>query len=76
MSAIPAVRACQLCEKIQMANRGKWFTYRGLWCWGCSRFGKTPQQHCWVNGAENRGCAQVNQVYDAEERLFRRSPQE
>lgn len=75
MSAIPAARALQLCEKIRMANRGKWFTYRGLWCWGCSRFSNTPQQRCWGKHPENRGCAQVNQAYDAEERLFRRSHQ-
>jgi hypothetical protein len=76
MSAIPATRALQICEKINMANQRKWFTFKGLWCWGCSRFSKTPQQRCWRNDHENRGCAQVNEVYDSEERLFRRSPQE
>jgi hypothetical protein len=73
MSAIPAIRASQLCEQILAFNRKRWATFWGLWCWGCSKFSKTPQQRCWANHPEKRGCAQVNQAYDAEERLFRRS---
>jgi hypothetical protein len=73
MSAIPAMRALQLCEKIRLSNMGKWFTLKCWWCWGCNRFSKTPKQRCWSASEENRGCAQVNKAYDVEEHLFRRS---
>jgi hypothetical protein len=64
LEAIPQNLALQLCNEISADNRGKWYTFRGLWCWGCVKFSKTPEQRCYAN-ADNTGCAQVNKLYAA-----------
>ncbi len=47
MVSIPKETAYRLCEEILRENRGKWFTFSGLWCWGCARFGgDDPAQRC------------------------------
>ncbi len=66
MVRIPKETAYQLCEEILRENRGKWFTFCGLWCWGCARFGgDDPAQRC-------GGMADCPQVVA---RYARRSPE-
>ena len=62
LEAIPQNLALQLCDEISAANRGKWYTLRGLWCWGCRTFSKTPEQRCFAQD-NNTGCPQVNKLY-------------
>ena len=62
LEAIPQNLALQLCNEISAANRGKWYTFHGLWCWGCVAFSKSPEQRCYAN-AGNTGCPQVNKLY-------------
>jgi hypothetical protein len=58
--------ALSLCNEIQAENRGKWYTYGGLWCMGCVAFTKgDDEKRCWSANAENRGCSQVNRRFDA-----------
>ncbi len=65
MGAIPQEIAWQLCAEIRRANRGKWYTYNGLWCWGCVTFSKNvPAKMCVSNEGGYRGCGQVNARYD------------
>ena len=63
--AIPAEVALRLCEEIRQVNGGKWYTFNGLWCWGCARFSPSPEKRCFAATPENRGCSQVNRRYDA-----------
>lgn len=64
---IPAGVARQLCEEISIANRGKWYTFNGLWCTFCIRFSATPERRCFANANApgNRGCSQVNDRFEA-----------
>ncbi len=65
MEAIPKDQSLAICEEIRAENRGKWYTYTGLWCWGCATFTKgDPAKRCFAATADNRGCAQVNQRFD------------
>ncbi len=62
---IPPEVAARLCQEVRAANRGRWYTFHGLWCWGCATFtGGDVHKRCWNNGPEHRGCAQVNARYD------------
>ncbi len=66
MNAISSDQALAICEQVQAGNRGKWYTYQTWWCWGCTTFTKGgPDKRCFANAPGNRGCAQVNRVYDA-----------
>jgi hypothetical protein len=67
VDAIPFPIARQFCQEIREENRGKWFTYNGLWCWGCARFSPSLDQRCFANpnSPGNRGCSQVNARYAA-----------
>ncbi|MBN1657149.1 MAG: hypothetical protein JXA93_02045 [Anaerolineae bacterium] len=62
--AIPQAIAEQLCREIREENRGKWWRWTAWWCWGCERFSKGPENLCFANHPELRGCAQVNARYD------------
>lgn len=63
-NAIPKKMAMQLCEQIREANRGKWYTFNGLWCWGCAKFSGEAAKRCFSSPPLNRGCAQINARYD------------
>ncbi len=66
MAAIPKEQALALCEEIRKENRGKWYTYNGLWCWGCATFTRgNADQRCFAATPDHRGCAQVNRRWDA-----------
>ena len=57
--------AFRLCETIRAENRGKWYTFGGLMCWGCVTFSKgDPARMCVSSRADYRGCLQVNARYD------------
>jgi len=64
MNAISQDVALKLCTEISAANRGKWYTFNGLWCWGCVKFSGEIAKRCFANQPDNRGCAQVNARYD------------
>ncbi len=62
---IPKEVALALCAKIRSENRGKWYTFNGLWCLGCAKFsGGDPAKMCVSNAPDCRGCLQVNARYD------------
>ena len=66
---IPEKLAEKLCLEIEGENRGKWYTFNGLWCWGCATFSKgDPSRRCFNATPDHRGCAQVNNRF--EEALF------
>ena len=60
MANIPDTIAQKLCLEISAVNRRRWYTFNGLWCWGCARFSGDASKRCFANQAGNRGCAQVN----------------
>ena len=65
MDAIPREVTLKLCEEIREANRGKWYSFYWMWCWGCYKFTKgDANKMCFSNHPDNRGCAQVNKRYD------------
>ncbi len=65
MNAIPKDQALAICEQIRQENRGKWYTFNGLWCWGCATFTKgEADKRCFASSPDYRGCAQVNRLYD------------
>ncbi len=61
---IPPDVALALCQQIAGENRGKWYTFNGMWCWGCLRFSGAATNRCYANAPAQRGCAQVNARYD------------
>jgi hypothetical protein len=65
MDVIPKDVALKLCEEIRAKNRGRWYSFFGMWCWGCYRFSRgNSTRLCFSNNPENRGCAQVNERYE------------
>ncbi len=65
MATIPKEIAQQMCVEIREENRGKWYTFNGLWCWGCTAQARGDvRKMCFRNTPENRGCTQVNQRFD------------
>lgn len=69
MAGIPATIARQLCLEISAANRGRWYTFNGLWCWGCARFSGDVTRRCFASRPDNRGCAQVNARFERLSRI-------
>ncbi len=64
ITEIPPEVALTLCQQIASENRGKWYTFNGMWCWGCVRFSGPVTNRCYANASGQRGCAQVNARYD------------
>jgi hypothetical protein len=57
--------ALQLCQEIQTENRGKWYTFNGVWCLACAAQAKgDPARLCVSNSLDYRGCMQVNKRYE------------
>ncbi|MGD9094207.1 MAG: hypothetical protein PVF74_15270 [Anaerolineales bacterium] len=64
-NAIPKEMALQLCNQIRQQYGGKWYTFAGLHCWGCTTFCKgDPARMCFSNQPGYRGCNLVNARYD------------
>ncbi len=67
-NAIPKETAERLCVEIREQNRGKWYTYNGLWCLFCAKFtGGDTTKMCFSNGPNYRGCMQVNKRFDLQQ---------
>jgi len=65
MDAIPEEVAIRLCEEIRKENHRRWYSFYGMWCWGCNKFSKGDiTKLCFSNHPDRRGCAQVNKRYD------------
>ena len=64
-NAIPKNVAFQLCSEIRQQYRGKWYTFAGMQCWGCTTFSRDDQTRmCLSNQPGYRGCNLVNSRYD------------
>ena len=71
-SKIPKNKVLELCEVIRSKHKkGKWpFGIGRMQCWGCWKFGKEIDEEgditniCALNHSENRGCRQINVLYD------------
>ncbi len=75
MDAIPKEAALQLCADIRRANRGRWYTFNGLWCWGCvNSSGGDPAKMCVSSRTDYRGCLQVNERFDRQSGGANRQP--
>ena len=64
--------ALELCEVIRNQHQhSKWpFNFSKMQCWGCWKFGKKFDEEgnitniCGLNHPENRGCRQINNLYE------------
>jgi hypothetical protein len=64
-NAIPKEVAFGLCTEIRQQYRGKWYTFAGLQCMGCTAASKgDPTKMCISNTPGYRGCNLVNARYD------------
>lgn len=62
---IPREVALELCETICQENRGRWYAFTGLMCWGCTTFTRGEVlKRCFAGRPDYRGCFQVNARYD------------
>nr|MDO8083506.1 hypothetical protein [Candidatus Sigynarchaeum springense] len=65
-TTIPPDIALALCEEARAMNTRKRVSFKNIMCWGCTRFSKSPQARCWSGSGDgtNRGCFQVNELFD------------
>jgi hypothetical protein len=64
MEAIPRETALQLCAEIRQENRGKWYRFAHIQCWGCTTYAKGDPDKLCLNSQEGyRGCNLVNKRY-------------
>jgi len=62
---IPKEMALQLCTEIKLHFRGKWWTFAGMQCMGCTAASKSDlARMCVSNAPGYRGCNLVNARYD------------
>jgi hypothetical protein len=69
---IPKETVYELCEVIRSKHQqSKWpFGIGKMQCWGCWKFGRKIDDEgnitniCALNHPENRGCRQINNLYD------------
>jgi hypothetical protein len=69
---IPKETVLTLCEEIRTNHQKTWFPFGigKMQCWGCWRFGKKVDKEgnisniCAFNPPANRGCWQINKLYD------------
>ena len=57
--------ALEICKKVREINKRKIISFNKLWCWGCAKFTKSPEERCFANteDSSNSGCLQVNNYY-------------
>ncbi len=64
-NAIPNDVALRMCEEIRKQNRGRWYSFYGVWCYMCNKVSKNDTTKlCFHGSPDNRGCSQVNNRYD------------
>jgi hypothetical protein len=71
-TAIPKEKVFELCKVIRNKHQeSKWpFGIGKMQCWGCWKFGMKNEEEgntsniCALNHPENRGCRQINVLYD------------
>ena len=57
--------AFQLCAEIRQKYQGKWWTFAGMWCMGCTAASKGDlAEMCVSNAPGYRGCNLVNARFD------------
>ena len=62
---IPKDVALQLCAEIRQQYQGKWWTFAGMQCMGCTAASKGDlTKMCVSNAPGYRGCNLVNARYD------------
>ena len=69
---IPIETVLQLCEQVRTKHQKSRFPFGigKMQCWGCWRFGHKGKDEgkdsniCALNNPENRGCWQINRLYD------------
>ena len=62
---IPKETARQLCVEIRQQYQGKWWTFSGMQCMGCTAASKGDlAKMCVSNASGYRGCNLVNARYD------------
>jgi len=59
-------KALELCEQVRAENKKKSISFNKMWCWGCTKFTKSPEKRCFANAenGSNTGCVQVNRLYE------------
>lgn len=66
MDTMPKETALQLCAEIREENRGKWYRFAHLQCWGCMTYAKgNPDKMCL--GSPD-GCNLINKRYGEREK--------
>jgi hypothetical protein len=64
-NVIPKQVALQLCAEIRQDYSGRWYTFAGLQCWGCTTVSKgDPTRMCFSSQPDYRGCNLVNARFD------------
>jgi len=64
MDAIPKEVALQLCAEIREENRGKWYGFTHMQCWGCMTYAKgNPAKMCLSNKEGHLGCNLISKRY-------------
>ena len=68
---IPKDEALQLCAEVRERYRGKWWTFAGMQCIGCTTASKGILTKMCVNNAPGyRGCNLVNKFYDRKVKMM------
>jgi hypothetical protein len=68
---IPEDIASELCKEIRIKNRGRWYSFYGIWCMMCNRISKgDTMKLCFHGRPDNQGCSQVNNRYDKRKPSF------
>jgi len=64
MDAIPRETALQLCNEIREENRGKWYRFDHIQCWGCMTYSQgNPDKMCLSSPEGYGGCNLINKRY-------------
>ena len=62
---LPKQVALQVCAEIRQEYGGKWYTFAGLQCLGCTTASKDdPTRMCFSSRPDYRGCNLVNARFD------------
>lgn len=65
LDPIPRPTALALCAEIRRLYLGKWYTFAGWQCWGCTTFSHgDADKMCFASRADGRGCGLVNARHD------------